>query len=91
MAHIPLVAPVINMNGDTRESLLDAHRKALEALAAASAAVAQLYPNGRNFPGQDGAIHDGVKLAAATGQQARWMMSIASVEADIRRIAEAIS
>jgi hypothetical protein len=49
---IVMVAPTININGDSQASMLDAHLEAMHAIDAAIEAFRKTAPHGRNYPGQ---------------------------------------
>lgn len=44
-----LIIPVVNLNGTSRESLVEDHRKALDALKVAFDALSDIAPHGRDY------------------------------------------
>lgn len=50
---ITMVAPTVNINGNTKASLMADHLAAKKALEAAVAAFREIAPHGRNYPGQE--------------------------------------
>jgi hypothetical protein len=46
-----MISPTININGSSAEDLIQPRRAAYDALQAASEALQQVTPNGRDYPG----------------------------------------
>ena len=52
----PVVTPIIHLNGNSKQSLLDALKEAYRAVRAAMDALRQCAPNGRNFYPEPGRL-----------------------------------
>lgn len=49
---VPFITPTINLNGTSRDDLIEPRRKAFDHLQAAIDALRSAAPNGRDYPGE---------------------------------------
>ena len=81
-----LMIPTIHLNGTSRESLTEGYEKAVEAMAAAIAAVGGTSPNARDFYPQGSDAFN----QAAVQHQAR-MVRLREVEQELQQLHEAVA
>jgi hypothetical protein len=81
----PVVAPIIHLNGDRAETLLDQLEAVYSALSDALAALRQAGPNGRNYYPEDGL------LEKAIAQHQRRMRAITDMQEEIVAECDAIN
>ena len=83
-ADTQLVLPIVHLNGDSKQTLVEQRCDALEALAAASGALGNMAPNGRNYYPVDGL------MGKAVAQHQRRAKVLQDLYAEIEREVEGL-
>jgi hypothetical protein len=78
--------PTIHLNGTSKQELLDQYLNVLKALKAASDALCEAAPHGRDYYPQGDAV-----IITATNEHCVRIRKLAEIEVEIRQIAEAIA